>query len=96
MKERGLTLKQVAQLAGVSISVVQNWLEGKTPHDLQAVSKLAKGLGISFKSLLLGEAETNHQPATISELFDEQLWFDGYAKITINRLIPRKGSSNKE
>lgn len=90
MKERGLTLKQVAQLADVSISVVQNWLEGKNPHDLKAVARLSKGLGISFKSLLLGEAEVNHRPATISELFEEQQWFDGYAKITINRLIPRK------
>lgn len=90
MKERGLTLKQVSLLAGVSVSVTQNWLEGRNPHDLQAVSKLAQGLGISFKSLLLGEVETNHSVTSISELFDEQQWFDGYAKITINRLIPRK------
>jgi transcriptional regulator with XRE-family HTH domain len=96
MKERDLTLKQVAELAGVSASVVQNWLEGKNPHDLQAVSKLAKSLGVSFKSLLLGEPESNQKPGSIAELFEEQQWFDGYAKITISRLLPRQELTKDE
>lgn len=90
MSERKLTSRKIAELAGVNPTVVQNWLEGKNPHDLQAVSKLAQGLKVSFKSLLLGESEYVEGPTSVAELFEEQEWFDGLAKITIKRLIPRK------
>ncbi len=94
MLERSLTIRQIAELAEVRGSVVQNWLEGKNPHDLIAVNKLANGLGVSFKSLLLGESETIDRMKSIAELYEEQTWFDGLAKVTIKRLVPRgKGSS---
>lgn len=90
MKERSLTIRQVAGLAGVNPSVVQNWLEGKNPHDLQAVSKLSLSLGVSFKSLLLGEPDEGSKQFSLSEQYEEQEFFDGLASITIKRLIPRK------
>jgi transcriptional regulator with XRE-family HTH domain len=91
MQERNLTLKQVADLASVSLSTVQNWSEGKTPHDLKAVARLAQTLGVSFKALLIGEVESHGSSGGITELFEEQDWFDGHCKIIIKRLIPRKG-----
>jgi transcriptional regulator with XRE-family HTH domain len=92
MQERHLTLKQVAELAGVSTSVVQNWLEGKAPHDLKAVARLAQALGIGFKALLVGEPENIGSGSALSDLFQEQDLFDGLCKLSIKRLVPRKDS----
>jgi transcriptional regulator with XRE-family HTH domain len=90
MKERALTLKQVAELAGVRTSVVQNWLSQANPHDLQAVAKLSRGLGVSFKSLLLGEQEEITQVVSASELFEESDLFEGICKVSIKKLTPRR------
>lgn len=90
MKARHLTLKEVADLAGVSISVVDSWLSGSVPHDLMAISNLASKLGIPFKKLLLGQSETVDAPTAVSDLFDEQDFFDGLARIKIQRLMPKK------
>jgi transcriptional regulator with XRE-family HTH domain len=89
MRERNLTLKQIADLAGVSISVVQNWGEGKTPHDLKAVAKLAEVLGLSFKAMLLGEEE---HPTTLdlANMFESESLIDGVCRIKIERLTPKK------
>jgi transcriptional regulator with XRE-family HTH domain len=89
MTERNLTVRKVAELAEVKPTTVSNWLDGKNPHDLKAVDRLAKSLGISFKGLLLGEPETVGSVQNISELYQEQDFFDGLAKISIKRLIPR-------
>ena len=89
MDERNLTLRQVSELAGVSVSVVQGWLQGANPNDLQAVSGLAKKLGVSFKSLLLGEDETINKAGSIAELYEKQEVFEGLCEISIKRLIPR-------
>ena len=91
MTERGLTVRAVAEMASVNPSVVQSWLNAAIPHDLQAVSKLAQALGMSFKSLLLGEAETINKPTTLAEIFQEQDFFEGVCKISIKRLLPRGG-----
>lgn len=90
MNDRGLTLRAVAEMAGVNASVVQGWLNHTNPHDLQAVSKLAQALGVSFKGLLLGEQEENGSSVTVSELFEEQDLIEGICKVSIKRLVERK------
>ncbi|MBS1959972.1 MAG: helix-turn-helix transcriptional regulator [Bdellovibrionales bacterium] len=90
MQERDLTVRAVAELAGVSGSVVQSWINQANPHDLKAVAKLAKGLKMEFKELLLGEVEHTSEVRGIAELFQEQDLFDGHCKIIIKRLVPRK------
>lgn len=90
MKERRLTVKEVAALANVAPSVVQNWIEGKTPYDLYAVDRLSQKLGVPFKKLLLGVSETIDAPTAISDLFDATDFFDGLARIKIERLTPKK------
>ena len=57
MATRGLTQAQIAALAGVSKTVVHDWTAGATPHDLEAVGRLSKALGMSLRELLLGEGE---------------------------------------
>lgn len=90
MDERGLTLRAVAEMAGVNASVVQGWLSHTNPHDLLAVSKLAQALGVSFKGLLRGEQEEGGSSVTASELFEEQEFFEGICKVSIKRLVERK------
>jgi len=92
MKERELSIGAIAEMAGVSRSVVQSWTAKANPHDLQAVGRLAKALNIDFRELLLGEAEAHGQrPIFINDLFDEKELFEGICKINIQRLVPKKG-----
>jgi transcriptional regulator with XRE-family HTH domain len=88
MNERGLTLKQVAQIADVGVSVVQDWVSGANPHDLISVNRLAKGLGIPFSELVLGEREVPRN-FEIGELFTEDRVFSGICKVEITRLSPK-------
>lgn len=53
-EKRGFTLRDLAQMAGVPVSVVQNWLAGSAPYDLLAVRKLAHELDVPFEQLLFG------------------------------------------
>jgi len=90
MKERNLTLKEIGELAGVGISVVQSWIEKSAPHDLIAVSRLAEKLGVPFKKLLLGVSETVDAATSIGELYDENDLFEGLCKVSIKRLVKRE------
>ena len=92
MKERELSIGAIAEMAGVSRSVVQSWTSQANPHDLQAVGRLAKALNVNFRELLLGEAESQGERiASINDLFEEKEFFEGICKINIQRLIPKKG-----
>lgn len=93
LKERGMSVRKAARVAGVSPSVLDSWTSSATPKDLFAVKRLADELGVSFSWLLIGERESAQVPVSVSELFDEVPYFDGYARIRIDRLTPRKGGS---
>jgi transcriptional regulator with XRE-family HTH domain len=90
MKDRNLSITAVAEMAGVSRSVVQSWTARANPHDLQAVAKLAKALNINFKELLLGETD-QESVKTLNDIFEEKDFFEGICKINIQRLVPKKG-----
>lgn len=96
MSEKKLSIREAAEIAGVGTSTIDNWRGGALPEDYSAVKRLARGLGVSFSFLLTGEEEVRgegHAPA-IGEVFDDGgALFDGYAKITIQRLIPRKSGA---
>lgn len=96
MKEKGISIRQAADIAGVASSTIDDWRAGALPENYLAVKKLAKGLGVSLSFILTGEDETrdvNHLPS-VAEVFDDGgALFDGYAKITIQRLVPRKKGS---
>ena len=96
MVERQITVREAADIAGVGTSTIDNWRSGALPEDYSAVRRLAHYLGVSFSFLLTGEEDSRGEgkmPA-ISEVFDDGgALFDGYAKITIQRIIPRKKES---
>ncbi len=92
MNEKGMTVRQAATIAGVGSSTIDDWRGGALPEDYSAVKRLAKDLGVSFSFLLTGEEEGRDPTAlpSITEVFEDGgALFDGYAKITIQRLLPR-------
>ncbi|MGZ3775305.1 MAG: helix-turn-helix domain-containing protein [Bdellovibrio sp.] len=92
MSEKKMTLRQASAIAGVATSTINDWRSGALPTDYAAVKKLANALGVSLSFILTGEEETRRPESlpTIAEVFDDGgAIFDGYAKITIQRLIPR-------
>ena len=92
MAERGIGVREAGRIAGVSPSTITDWRSGALPDDFMAVRRLAKALGVTFSFLLTGEddARASEGPPNVAEVFEDggQL-FDGYAKITIQRLVPR-------
>lgn len=92
MEEKNLTVRKAAALAGVGASTINSWRSGSSPEDYQAVKRLSKGLGVTLSFLLTGEDESRPDTAlSVSEVLKEgDVLFDGFAKITVQRLIPRK------
>ncbi|MEN9808803.1 MAG: hypothetical protein RLZZ488_370 [Pseudomonadota bacterium] len=89
MKERQLTIQTIADLAGVNKSVVHGWMTGTTPHDLRAIGKLSRALGVGFRELLLGEAETPVTLSNLEILFDKQDVFEGLCEIRIRKIVAK-------
>lgn len=96
MSEKNMSIREAAKIAKVASSTIDNWRGGALPEDYSAVKRLAKGLDVSLSFILTGEddsPEKDHVP-TITEAFEDGgALFDGYAKITIQRLIPRKAKN---
>ncbi len=93
MEEKKVTVDKAAEASGVSKSNIVSWRSGVAPTNFTAVRKLAKLLGVSFSFLLTGqEDEERREAPSVAEVFENgDLLFDGYAKISIQRLIPRRG-----
>jgi len=89
MKERQLTIQAIANLAGVNKSVVHGWMTGTTPHDLHAIGKLSRALGIGFRELLLGEPEVPITLTTLDIQFDKQDVFEGLCEVRIRKIVPK-------
>ena len=90
MKENNCTIAKAAKISGVSPSSVSDWQQGASPENYLAVQKLAEYFGVSLSFMLTGKEEKNHTNPTITQVFDEgEFLFDGFAKITIQRIIPK-------
>ncbi len=73
MTERSLSVRGIAEIAGVGPSVVQDWLSGTNPHDYLSVSKISHTLKIDFQWLLTGtHSQVNVKNLSLSEIFDVQ------------------------
>lgn len=97
MEERGVGVRAAAELARVAPSVIVSWRSGAYPEDFVAVKRLAKSLGVSLSFILTGE-EDHGSPGhpSITQVFEyDGILFDGFAKITIERLLPRGGVERK-
>ena len=93
MEEKELGVREAARIAGIGPSTIVSWRSGALPEDYVAVRRLAKYLGTSLGFMLTGEDDSRPSGVIppIAEVFDDGgALFDGYAKITIQRLIPKK------
>jgi transcriptional regulator with XRE-family HTH domain len=91
MEEKQIGVREAAKHAGVAPSTVVSWRSGSLPEDFMAVKRLAKALNVSLSFLLTGEedAKADGIPAIAQVFNDGGTMFDGYAKIHIQRLIPK-------
>lgn len=95
MAEKNISVRKAAEMAGVGVSTIDNWRAGALPEDYSAVKRLANKLDVSLSFILTGEddARKPNEAISVTEAFDDGgSLFDGYAKITIQRLLPRKGT----
>jgi transcriptional regulator with XRE-family HTH domain len=92
MSEKGLGVREASRIAGVSPSTITDWRSGALPDDFSAARRLATSLGVTLSFLLTGEDDARPEGnPSVSEVFEDGgAIFDGYAKITIQRLLPRK------
>ena len=91
LDEKSITLREVSRICNVSPSVVSGWINnGNSPTDLIGIKKLSEKLTVSFSWLLTGTYEDGKNLPSISEIFEETPYFDGYARIRIDRLIQKK------
>lgn len=98
MDERGIGVREASRIAEVAASTIVSWRGGALPEDFQAVKRVARALGVTLSFLLTGEDDSRpgEAPPSVSEVFDSGgTLFDGYAKISIERLIP-KGKRKEE
>lgn len=59
MAVRGLTVQNMADMAGVSKSAMEKYLAGPSSPRAVAVASLARGLGISADTLMFGQIDRN-------------------------------------
>jgi len=90
MKEKNVTIAKAAEVAGVGVATIADWKAGASPENYMAVQKLAEHLEVSLSFLLTGKEDKSHITPTLAQVLEEgDLLFDGYAKITIQRMIPK-------
>lgn len=92
-RERNLSHRVLAGIAGVSTSVIGSWMGvgGAVPSDLTKVKSLADGLNVDFAWLVLGEHARTGQ-VSVAEVFEEIVdpTLSGYYRVDIRKLVPRK------
>jgi transcriptional regulator with XRE-family HTH domain len=93
LKERGLTQKSLASIAGVSPSTMNEYLNGNQPQNMSAVLKICESLQVDFQWLLTGEnSRSNLKDISLAELFDmaDEPDFSGIFQIELKRLKRKK------
>jgi transcriptional regulator with XRE-family HTH domain len=89
LDERGISQRGAAEIMGVSVTVVHDWLQGSYPNDPNAVLKFCKAIGCDFQWMLTGEDSSPHQiQSNLSQFFDieDDPMFSGIFKIEAKRL----------
>lgn len=95
LKERSLSQRAAAEIAGVSVSVINSWLSNSVPQDHAALLRLCKALNADFQHLLTGEFSTlSPKDLKLEDVFDVENspQFSGVFLLEAKRL-KRKGGS---
>jgi transcriptional regulator with XRE-family HTH domain len=90
LKEKNLTLKAAAGIAGTAPSVVQGWKDGAMPSEtVSNLKKLCNAYGYSLSFALTGEVDDAEGGHPLPHYIEDE-WFDGYARIKIMKLVPKR------
>ncbi len=96
LRERGLSQKSAAEIMGISVSVVNDWIHGTQPSDHHALLRLCKAISCDFQWLLTG-TRSNPVASTsnLHEVFDVQddPMFSGVFMIEAKRLKVKKATN---
>ncbi len=91
LRERGLTVKQAAELMQLPYTTVVGFTNGAMPSSYESVSKFCTALSLDFEWLLTGKTK-NFDPSQIplDQIFQEEATnsFSGIFKIEAKKLIP--------
>lgn len=84
LKDRGLTLREVSQGSGVSISTLSEWSGNRKPKDPTQAQRVAKFLGLSLHYFLFGEPDSQEK-INLSQIFKENV-FEGTFEVSVKRI----------
>ena len=93
LKERKLTQKVLADIAGVSPSTMAEYLNGNQPQNMEAVLRICESLKVDFQWLLSGQnSRANLKDISLSEIFDvsDEPDFEGVFQNSMKRLKRKK------
>lgn len=86
-----MTPAKLAQIAGCSASVIYDWKNGSMPSETVGnLKSLCNHFGVSLSTALTGAPDEIEGAKSIQDQFDEVEAFDGYARVVVYRLVPRK------
>ena len=100
LDERSINQKTAADLAGIKKNVLNDWLAGTTPQDLQAVQRLATAINCDFEWLVTGTTSKKHKvdELPLTQLFDIETdsTFSGLFLLEAKRLKRKPKTQEKE
>lgn len=86
LKERSLSLRDLAKATNIKPSTLSGWNNGVSPRDLTEVRRCAQYLGISMERLLFDE---DSSIMSLESLLTENV-FDGFLKVKIEKVIIKR------
>ena len=90
-EKRQMTFREIAAVAGCSVSTVHGWANGAMPcESITHIKALCEHVGIPLSVALTGSKEKAGGSFHPSSFFDQEDLFDGYAQIKLIRLIPKQ------
>jgi transcriptional regulator with XRE-family HTH domain len=58
MKNRGLSMSELAREVNVSVKTLHNWAQGQTPRDISQVKQVADFFSVSLDYICFGSSKT--------------------------------------
>lgn len=92
LDENDMTLREAANIAGTSPSVIAGWTTGATPNDPEALLRLTEKLGADYQYIMTGKPSVGVSSDRLSEIFEieDSAEFSGVFLLEAKRLKWRK------
>jgi transcriptional regulator with XRE-family HTH domain len=84
LKEKRLTVRQLAKATGIAHSTLNEWASNRTPRDPIQAHKVASYLGVTLHYFLFGKEDEN-ESINLTRILKEDL-FTGTFEITLRKV----------